>query len=351
MSKDIQARKWQVTINNPNEKQLNHKQIRETLEKLKPAVYWCMADERGLEEKTPHTHIYIVCSSPVRFSTLKKLFHGVAHLEAAKGTHQQNRDYIAKEGKWESNKKVEAKIEGSFEEWGKMPENSRVTCVEGEILARIQNGATNAEILRDFPHYLRGLRDVEYVRQTLRAEEYRDKWRDLETTYIFGETGLGKTRFVMESYGFSNVYQVNNYKHPFDGYAGESVMLFDEFCGNFRIQDMNNYLDGYPLTLPARYTNKQACYETVYIITNLELWEQYQQERLYQRSVWNAFIRRIHKVIHFLPDGTRRKYTTQEYLKQYKQVELTGLGERRADNERNGKTSPPFDPETSRKSD
>lgn len=91
-------------------------------------------------------------------------------------------------------------------------------------------------------------------------------------------------------------------------------MLFDEFNSNFRIQDMNNYLDGYPLSLPARYSNKQACYEYVFIISNLDLWEQYHQERLNQRSVWVAFIRRIHKIINFMPDGTRHESTTAEYL-------------------------------------
>lgn len=314
MANNKQSRKWQLTINNPIEKNFNHEQIKEALSKLKSAVYWCMSDERGMEEETPHTHVYLVCSSPVRFSTLQNLFHSAAHLEAAKGTSQQNRDYIAKDGRWSEDEKHGTKIEGSFEEWGELPEENKAFSVEGEIISRIQDGATNAEILLDFPHYLRGLRDVEYVRQTLRAEEYRDKWRKLEVTYIFGITGIGKTRFVMDGYGYSSVYQVNNYKHPFDSYNGENVILFDEFTSNFRIQDMNNYLDGYPLTLPARYNNKQACYEIVFIISNLDLREQYHSERIYQRSIWDAFIRRIHKVIHFMPDGSRREYATQDYL-------------------------------------
>jgi site-specific recombinase XerD len=112
----------------------------------------------------------------------------------------------------------------------------------------------------------------------------------------------------MDSYGYSNVYAVNNYKHPFDGYAGESVLLLDEYSKNFRIQDMNNYLDGYPLTLPARYSNKRACYEKVFIISNLDLLEQYVWEQINQPTVWAAFVRRIHKVMHFLPDGTRLEY-------------------------------------------
>jgi len=159
------------------------------------------------------------------------------------------------------------------------------------------------------------MRDVENVRQMLKQDEFRDKWRTLETTYIYGATGVGKTRHVLDTFGYSNVYAVNNYKNPFDLYAGEDVMLFDEFSSGIRIQDMNNYLDGYPLALPARYNNKQACYERVYIISNLDLTQQYTNEQHSRPTIWAAFLRRIHKVIQFMPDGTRREYDTQDYIK------------------------------------
>jgi hypothetical protein len=217
-----------------------------------------------------------------------------------------------KQGKFED--KNETSIQGTFKERGELPAEVQGGGIEAIIISRIQDGATNAEILLQFPHYLRGMRDVEYVRQSLKQEEYRDKWRTLETTYIFGATGLGKTRHVMDTYGYSNVYAVNNYKHPFDLYAGEDVMLFDEFSSGIRIQDMNNYLDGYPIALPARYANKQACYEKVFIISNLDLREQYRSEQQTQPEVWKAFIRRINKIIRFMPDGTRREYATQDYL-------------------------------------
>lgn len=221
----------------------------------------------------------------------RNIFSQWAHSEAAHGSSQENRDYIAKDGKWADDVKHGTKVDDTFEEWGEMPADSHSRRNEyTEIIDRIRDGATNAEILLENPDFFRVMRDVEYVRQMLKAEEYREKWRNIETVYIWGNTGVGKTRFVMDGCGYSNVYAVNDYKHPFDGYLGENVMLFDEFNSNFRIQDMNNYLDGYPLSLPARYSNKVACYERVFIISNIDLWEQYHQERLNQRSVWDAFI-------------------------------------------------------------
>ena len=86
-------------------------------------------------KKIPRTPIFILpVPPPVRFSTLQKLFDGVAHLEAARGTSQQNRSYVAKEGKWQDSDKSETKIEGSFEEWGEIPEETTVTCIEGVII-------------------------------------------------------------------------------------------------------------------------------------------------------------------------------------------------------------------------
>ena len=64
----------------------------------------------------------------------------------------------------------------------------------------------------------------------------------------------------MELYGYENVYHVTNYDHPFDDYRGQNVILFDEFRSSLPVADMLKYLDGYPLMLPCRYSNKVACY-------------------------------------------------------------------------------------------
>jgi len=315
MKRDTQSRKWLVTINNFLEHGYTREILRERITALKSLVYFCASEEIGLESKTHHIHIFIAFSSGVRFSTMKNVFEFGGDIKPCRGSCAENRDYVGKTGKWENDEKADTKIDGTFEEYGEMPQESQgFYCVESNILERIKDGATNAEILQEFPYYMRGMRDVDYVRQTIRAEEYRDKWRDIETTYIWGSTGLGKTRSIMDGYGYSNVFRVHNYKHPFDGYMGEGVMLFDEFNSQIRIQDMNNLLDGYPLTLNARYNNKQACFEQVFIISNLDLREQYKKEQERHPEVWRAFIRRIDKVIHFMADGTKQEYDTCDYL-------------------------------------
>ena len=103
---DKQARKWQLTINNPQDKGLEHDAIKKALEQFKSCVYWCMADEVGLDTHTPHTHLFFCLKTPGKFSTVKKRFPD-AHIEAARGTVQENRAYVEKTGKWSEDEKAD----------------------------------------------------------------------------------------------------------------------------------------------------------------------------------------------------------------------------------------------------
>lgn len=92
--KDTASRKWQLTFNNPQEHGWTHEKIREVLRTFKIMCYWCMADEIGAGEHTPHTHLFInLAPSNCRFSTLRSKFPG-AHIEKVLGTSRENRDYI-----------------------------------------------------------------------------------------------------------------------------------------------------------------------------------------------------------------------------------------------------------------
>ena len=59
--KDIQCRRWMLTINNPLNYGFDHARIKEELKKIKSVTYWCMSDEIGLKEQKHHTHIYLCC--------------------------------------------------------------------------------------------------------------------------------------------------------------------------------------------------------------------------------------------------------------------------------------------------
>lgn len=303
MAQDLQSRKYQVTQNFKSQHDLNHDKIKEKIQELK-VIYWCMADEIGLETKTPHIHIFIMLKSPTRFSRLKKLFPE-AHIEQVRGSAQENRDYISKTGKWANDPKADTRIEGSFEESGPLPEEpgQGARTDIAELYSKIEDGMTNAEIMASNPDLAIHISRMDKIRQDILEARYRDQWRNLDVTYIFGPTATGKTRGVMETHGYADVYRVTDYKHPFDRYAQQPVICFDEFRSSLMVGDMLDYLDGYPLALPARYAPRQACYETVYIISNIDLKQQFPKVQEQEPTTWKAFLRRIHHVAQYRRDG------------------------------------------------
>ena len=66
---------------------------------------------------------------------------------------------------------------------------------------------------------------------------------------------------------------------------------------------MLNYLDIYPITLPARYNDRTACYTKVYITSNIPLEQQYRDIQRDKLETWRAFLRRVKNVIEYLPAG------------------------------------------------
>ncbi len=314
--KDTQSRKWQITINNPLDKEITHDIIKEQLQNITSLIYYCLSDEIGGKEKTHHTHLYFVCSSAVRFSTIKNRFPQ-AHIEVAKGTSSQNRDYVFKEGKWENDKKAGTKIPDTQEEWGELPaERQGARNDLADLYDMIKSGMTNYEIMEESPEHLLVIDKVERVRQIFREEQFKTTFRQLEVTYIWGDTNTGKTRSIMELYGYENVFRVTSYLYGgFDSYKGQDVVIFEEFRSSLKIQDMLCYLDGYPVELPCRYMNKVACFTKIFIISNINLTEQYHNIFFENRETWRAFIRRIQKVRVYTDINKFEEYETEEYLK------------------------------------
>ena len=258
MAKGYATRRYQLTINNPQEHGYDHNVIKAALEKGAKLLYWCMADEVGQEE-TYHIHLFLVYENPVMFTTLKNKFP-TAHIEVPQwGKNSENYAYIRKEGakynkdanghyKYTDSKgKVHEGINYSdtFEESGSLPPDSK----QGDrndlrtLYALIASGADNAQILGEHPEYLRDISHIDRTRQTILEEKYRNVFRQMTVTYIFGPTGTGKTRSVKEGCGYSNCYAVSDYHHPFDGYRGQKVMLFDEFHSSLPLNSMLQYLD------------------------------------------------------------------------------------------------------------
>ncbi len=301
-----QSRKWTLVINNPLECEFTHERICEILMRFFPD-YFCLADEIA-KTGTFHTHIFIYSHSPIRFNTIKNRFP-IAHIEKALGSAKDNRDYILKSGKWENDEKSETSVEGSFYEYGTLPkERDENNPKMSKLIENIRDGKQTTEIIDDAPEFAFRIRDIDALRQVLSSEKYLCENRDLYVTYIFGASGTGKTRSIYQKHCAKDICRITNYRAGkginFDGYTNQKVLVFEEFNSQIPIEEMLNYLDIYPLNLPARYNDRTACYQTVYITSNISLSEQYKNVQKDRPETWNAFLRRIHKVLEYKKDGT-----------------------------------------------
>lgn len=316
MKENSQSRKYQLTINNPQTCGMDKDYIVQELNKLS-LDYYCFANEIA-STGTMHTHVFLYSESPIRFSTIHKRFP-VAHIEKAFGSVKENRDYILKSGKWERTEKAETRIENSFVEWGDIPtEQQEKAPAMAQLIEWVSNGMTTAQIIQKNPKYAFKVKDIDTLRQTILSERYMKENRNITVTYIYGETATGKTSSIYENHALSDVCRLTTYKGDrvlFDAYCAHDVLVFEEFRSQIPIAEMLNFLDVYPIMLPARYNDKVACYTRVYILSNIPLEKQYTYEQIAEKETWNAFVRRITSVKKQIAFGKQIELNKEDYFK------------------------------------
>jgi len=275
------SRNWILTNNYKDRQPLTSEEFTALIHLLTSISFYAFQLEAG-ENETPHHQAYLHFSQPLSFNALKQVFP-TAHIEAMRGSPQDSMMYCTKH---------DTRLEEPII-WGELPQQGKRNDLE-EIYELIKGGISNKEIREQYPgQYIRYQDKLKLIRQEIFDEKYSKMYRHLEVIYISDQPGVGKTRFVMEKYGYENVFRVSNYKNPFDHYDGQEVIIFEEFRDSLPIEQMLNYLDGYPLRLPARYSDRVACYKTVFIISNWNYENQYKDIQRHNRSTFEAFRRRF----------------------------------------------------------
>ena len=304
MGKNTQSRRYCLTINNEERSDEEFSSYVQSLEHFK---YCAFQREKGDKKGTEHIQMFIIFTVGKWFSTVKAYFP-TAHIESAKGSNVQARDYCLKS---------ETRISGPYE-LGEFAEQRARTDLSA-IVELASSGASDNDIKRLFPsQYLLHIDKIHKVREQQRYDDSKAIERKVHVTYIYGPSGCGKTSYIVKKYGYGNFYRITNYrKNCFDFYDNEKVIVFDEFDSSLSLVEMLNYLDIYPVQLPCRYYNKMANYDEIYIISNLKITEQYRNKQEEHPEQFKAFLRRIHKIIRMDEHGNQfiEKMVTP-YIKQ-----------------------------------
>jgi len=311
LSKDFRTRSWMGTI--PAER---HDEAA-ILEALEPYPYVGQLELGEVKtELNPdgylHWQLYIEHKNAIRLGTLIKALPG-SHWEPRRGSKQQAFDYVTKaetyQGVSVANREIDLYESGQGTRSDLIDMKNQILLMgktASELIVETSSGWLNASKLRE----------VEKSKRDVRSAWAAKNFRDVEVIYTWGKTGTGKTYGVYEEYGLENVFTVGEWRHPFDNYDGQQVLLLDEFYGSLPFENLLKLLDKYPYQLDARYGKRQAEFTTVVMTSNEPLSHQYLDEQTYHPRKWNALMRRITKV--------QEKVGYNEYIDEthlYKQTE------------------------------
>ena len=146
--------------------------------------------------------------------------------------------------------------------------------------------------------YLKEFKKLNELRLARRKEIYSKQCRDVEVTYIYGSSGVGKSTYVNGLVVNDSVFRVDSFdKSAFTDYAGEDTLVIDEFKGQFNLQFMNRLLDCFPLKVRGLCSLLPACFTKVYIVSNFSYNELYKPEQIENAGQYAGFVRRLNNII------------------------------------------------------
>lgn len=264
-------RRMVFTINNP------------TLEQ-EDAVKNCICKaisaglEIGEEQKTPHIQGAVVWKNPKTYEAAQQALGGPCYTRAMAKPWAANVAYTQKEN-----------LVIRFVE---LEQGNRTDIME--LKNALKRNASDAELLEDHEECVAKYpRFVDYCRNVYGKERSRE-WRNVTVKVLWGAAGSGKTREAVAA----GAYAVASF-HPewWDGYSGETVVLFDDFYGQITHDRILRLWDGYPIMVPVKGGFRYLMAETIYVTSNdpPDMWYPYLED-----TKTAAMMRRISEVRHIV---------------------------------------------------
>lgn len=239
---------WVFTLNNYTEEEKNF--IDNLVNSETNLAYISYGKEMG-DSGTPHLQGMLELHSRKRLSYVRDLI-GRAHFEIRKGTFDECRDYCAKDGDFVEFGEQVSKGKGA---------RSDLETLKNDLLA----GATIKTVSENyFGNFLRYRRSIVAFKN---LHGLQRSWKCSVIVY-YGRTGSGKTQSVFENSTDLWVYPGNGW---FDGYQGESQVLFDDFSGSeFKINYLLKLLDRYKMQVPVKGDFVHWVPTEIYLTSNLD---------------------------------------------------------------------------------
>ncbi len=319
-SEDRKVRRWVGTWNNPKMTDEEFENFWKELEVSGYLQFAVFQRECGEENHVIHFQFYCDFKNAHKFSWVKKRLPYGCHFKPMRTTATLCRNYCMKE---------DTRVSGPYEIGEFKEERQRTDYMRAREM--LLEGMSIEEVEDLYPttyaQYKNVLKEI-YLNK--RTKEFKEKCRNVEVTYIYGNGGVGKTSAIYKKHGFKNVFFVSRYeKYLFEGYDYQDVIVFDEYDSQIKVTEMNRLLDIYPITLRGLGKEYQACYTKVYILSNISPSEQYKDDKDVKKTQLQAWRRRLNFICRLDEDGRYHveKETVYEDVPE-NEIELEGLTRR-----------------------
>ena len=314
------SRDWMLRVSrdNPNpddtstRRMMTPEDVFSCLEKANFVVFQL---EEGAKTGYDHYQCFVQYESPTRLSSIRKGFtsHGFTaqYIAPRQFSVSSCLAYCSKES---------TRIEGPWNKGeAQLPATaSKTLLLEAEN--QLAEGSTTVDSLLLNPE-TRGAarRHLNYLR-AIEEASLRDRWsktdRSVTTHFLYGPPRTGKTwGLTHERYSYGDFYSVTDWTHPWDSYNQQRVLILDEFEGQPDFHLLCQILEGYPLELSARYSNRWAAWDTVWIVSNATLDEivEIYRQRGVSESMLPSLPGRISEVIHHKAPGIESTSIPDDY--------------------------------------
>ncbi len=281
------AKDYVFTYNNPP---INERQFLLKFKEWAPIEYLTFQHETG-ENGTPHFQGFVIFATKKRFTWLKARDTHI-HWEKRRGSREQARDYAQKEDT--------RTVHHSNVEDGSFPESNqgRRTDLEAAT-ALITEGKGMLAVALQLPvvyvKYNRGLHAL-----MIKLLEDRVKVPP-KVILLYGPPDCGKSRYIYDKYDISTIWSLPAGRDIwYDGYSGQKIALFDEFCGRasrISLVQVLRVWDRYPIRVPFKGGFIPFLPEKIYITTNIHPvhWFDYST----RSAQYRALTRRFFKIFWF----------------------------------------------------
>lgn len=239
VSRAPRARSYTFTINNPD-----HPSTLTAIKNgLKGTKYIIVGYETAPSTGTKHYQGYVSFDNPVSFNTLKKVMP-TAHIEPAKGSAAQNREYCTKEE--------------TVLEFGTIP--SRGTRSD---LSSVRKSLDNNYSIQQVVMEATNNNQIKYAYEYLKFCEKPRDIAPIEVHWYYGPSGSGKS-FTAHSEN-PDLFKPYDYDH-WEGYDSHKTVLLDDIrAGWCTYNQLLQLLDSYPLRVRCLYGTRQAQFNKIII--------------------------------------------------------------------------------------